>query len=75
LLKEIIIAHGKAPGSNGELDESFAKHKINTLLEKLDPSRFILASEERPILIELQKYVDGQVVIQFRKKPAIIKFP
>lgn len=58
LLKGIIIAHGKPAGFNGKIDESFAKHRINNLLEKLDSSQCTLSSEERAILVELQQYVE-----------------
>ena len=58
LLKGIIIAHGKPAGSNGKLLESFRKHEIKSLLEKLDPSQCTLTSEEQAILFDLQQYVE-----------------
>jgi len=60
LLKGILLAQDAIFMENGEIGKTFTTHNIGHLLSQINDSQFKLTSEEKKILIELEKYVVWQ---------------
>jgi hypothetical protein len=70
LIKGLIIAHGKSLGTNGKLDPKFTNHKVSSLIQHLDSSRFAVSQAEVDTLKGLEPFIQWAGRYPIPKTPA-----